>query len=244
MHFPGRNSVRLFLMPGFDLFTRRRVRLVKYWHTGPRRVLDAGFGNGWFSYLAYRSGATVVAVSNEISQVEKAKAFYNGWLGIPAERLSFQLMRFHDLDQLGSNSFEEIICYEALEHVIEDQKVCRSFHDLLVPGGALHLCCPNAEHPRWVAEPLDHKSQWGGHVRAGYTVRTFCSLAEPLGFKLTQVDGMGGPALSAADQVLQVIRGKIGDGLASPIAFALLPLATFDKCPAVPYSIFVRFRKD
>src|SRR5438132_9646815 len=111
------NWARRALMPGFDLMTRRRVRLRRYWKTGPRTVLDAGSGNGWFSYLAYRSGATVTAVNNVADQVEKATAFYNGWLGIPTARLAFQQLNLYDIDCFPAESFDEIICYETLEHI-------------------------------------------------------------------------------------------------------------------------------
>src|SRR4029453_5682533 len=96
-----RNPIRLALMPGFDLLTRRRVFLARYWRSGPRRVLDAGGGNGWFAYLAYRSGAAVLAIGNEEGQVAKARAFYNGWMGIPEDRLRFQLTDFGAPVKLG-----------------------------------------------------------------------------------------------------------------------------------------------
>jgi hypothetical protein len=50
-------------LPGTGFFTRRRTGLKKYWLTGKRKVLDAGFGNSWFSYRAYKSDGTVTALA-------------------------------------------------------------------------------------------------------------------------------------------------------------------------------------
>ena len=112
-------------------------------------------GNGWFSYLAYRSGATVVGINNEAGQVAKAQAFYNGWLQIPEDRLQFRLGDLRSIAALTIDPCDEIICYETLEHILDDAALCREFHRLLSPGGNLHICVPNAGHPRWASEGLD-----------------------------------------------------------------------------------------
>jgi SAM-dependent methyltransferase len=230
-------------MPGFDLFTRRRVSLTRYWRAGPRRVLDAGVGNGWFSYLAYRSGASVLAVGNVESQVARAQAFYNGWMRIPEDRLRFQLVDLRALDALEGR-FDEILCYETLEHILDDRGVCTEFHRLIADAGDLHICVPNAAHPRWAHEPLDERGEWGGHVRAGYTHATLDALLGSLGFECTAAAGVGGSALALADQWLQRMRGRVGDLGAAPIALPLLALVPLDAVqPKVPYSVYARFRK-
>jgi SAM-dependent methyltransferase len=239
-----RNRIRLSLMPGFDLCTRRRVFLSRFWRSGPRRVLDAGCGNGWFSYLAYRSGAAVVAISNEPGQVAKAKAFYNGWMQIPEERLQFRLCDLRSLATLDIVPCDEIICYETLEHIVDDEAVCRQFHRLLIADGDLHICVPNAGHPRWAGEGLDARGEWGGHVRAGYTDATLDALLAPLGFARTATAGVGGSAIALADRCLQRMRGRVGDIGAAPVALPLFPLVAFDSDrPKLPYSVYGRFRK-
>jgi len=236
------NYARRSLMPGFDLCTRRRVKLQRHWQTGPRRFLDAGSGNGWFSYLAYCSGATVTAISAVGGEIEKAKHFYNHWMGIPDERLSFRELNFYQVESLGFK-FDEIICYEALEHVRDDVRVAMSFHRLLNPGGVLHLCCPNADHPRWQAEVLDHDER-GGHVRAGYTDESYRNLLEPLGFEITAVEGVGGPLLSKAELALSKVRNRFGDLLSVPFALSLLPTVWLDGTTAAcPFSLYVKAKK-
>ena len=61
------------LYPGLDLHTRNRASLRRFWQTGPRDVLDAGSGNGYFSWLAYQTGARVVAMNYEQDQVRESK---------------------------------------------------------------------------------------------------------------------------------------------------------------------------
>src|SRR5262249_13188235 len=152
--------------------------------------------------LAYRSGAAVHAIGNDEGQVSKAQAFYNGWLRIPEDRLRFRMLDLRALDSLDG-CFDEIICYETLEHILDDRRVCAEFHRLLASQGELHLCVPNAAHPKWAGEPLDVRGEWGGHVRAGYTHATLDALLGPLGFERTAAAGVGGSALARADQWLQ-----------------------------------------
>jgi ribosomal protein L11 methylase PrmA len=70
-----RHWVRNLIYPGLDLHTRNRASLCSFWKIGPRDVFDAGSGNGYFSWLAYKSGARVVAANFDKKQVEKAKEF-------------------------------------------------------------------------------------------------------------------------------------------------------------------------
>ena len=182
-----RDLLRFHWMPGTDLFTRRRVGLESHWAHGSRKVLDAGCGNGWFAYRACRGDATVTAVAISAGLVARGAAFYNDYLGIPPTRLRFVELNLYDLPNLGE-TYDEIICYETLEHIRDDRRVCEHFFAALNPGGTLHLCCPNADHPRWAAEVLDDEEQ-GGHVRCGYTEASYRALLEPLGFEIGEIDG-------------------------------------------------------
>lgn len=238
-----RNRLRLLWMPGSDIFTRRRVRLEKFWRAGARDVLDAGFGNGWFAYRAYRSGAQVTGVALPDELVRKARSFYNDYLGVPESELHFRRANLYDLPALGL-SVDEIICYETLEHIRDDKRVCENFFAALRPGGALHLCCPNAEHPRWCAEQLDTAEQ-GGHVRYGYTVPTYRELLEPIGFSIEAVEGVGGSILVFLQERVQSwARRCFGEAGAAAVCLVAIPFIWFDCArPKAPFSIYVRARK-
>jgi SAM-dependent methyltransferase len=235
-----RNLLRFLWLPGTDIFTRRRTALEKNWRRGQRRVLDAGFGNGWFSYRAYKSGAAVTALAIGQGLVPKAQALYNEFLDIPEASLVFRQMNLYDLGKLN-DTFDEIICYETLEHISDDRVVCELFWRLLRPGGVLHLCCPNSEHPRWQAEPLD-LAESGGHVRHGYTETTFRALLEPIGFRIDLVEGVGGPLLVLLQEKVQApLRHRFGEGAAAAVALMAAPFVACDnRSPPVPFSVYVR----
>ncbi len=234
-----RFAIRDLIYPGLDLHTRNRASLCCFWRKGARDVLDAGSGNGYFSWLAYQSGASVTGLNIEAAQVEKARAYLIEYHHADPARLRFEHYNLYDL-ATENRRFDEIICYEVLEHLSRDQEVVEHFFRLLKPGGVLHVCCPHRLHPRHQAEVLD-VNEAGGHVRAGYTEREYCELLEPVGFKLEQFTGIGPKSLCLADKFLRAIRNKAGDFLALPLFPLLLPLVWFARMnPPMPFSLYVR----
>src|ERR1700693_1518036 len=92
-----RYRIRDLVYPGLDLHTRNRASLSCFWKTGPRDVLDAGSGNGYFSWLAYQTGARVVAMNNEPEQVEKAREFIIVYKRADPARMQFERRNLYDL---------------------------------------------------------------------------------------------------------------------------------------------------
>jgi len=234
-----RHRFRSLVYPGLDLHTRNRASLRCFWRTGPRDVLDAGSGNGYFSWLAYQTGARVVALNYEQTQVEKAREFLIGYKRADPSSLRLERSNLYDLTH-ETREFDEIICFEVLEHLVRDREVAREFYRILRPGGVLHLCCPYRLHPRHQAEALDTKES-GGHVRAGYTEEEYRALLQPIGFEIERMVGIGTPAVYHADRVLRAIRNRIGDWAALPllpIALQAVASATFN--PRVPFSLYAK----
>lgn len=237
-----RNWLRDVLYPGLDLHTRNRASLVRYWRSGPRDVLDAGSGNGYFAWLAYRSGARVVAVNFEQEQVQTAKEFLLEYRRADAGRLRFEQRNLYELEH-ESRTFDEIICFEVLEHLRRDVDVVRAFHRVLRPGGVLHLCCPNRLHPRHQAEVLDIEES-GGHVRPGYTFEDYRRLLEPAGFAIEREVGIGPRSLYLADEALRRVRRRLGDAIALPLFPLVLPFVWLANLnPRMPFSLYVKARK-
>lgn len=233
-----KHTLRSFIYPGLDLHLYSRRALTKFWKTGPRRVLDAGSGNGYFSWLAYDAGASVLALNFELGQVDKAHEFLLEYKRLDPRRLEFRQFNLYNLSSLDGG-FDEIICYETLEHIRGDDKICREFFRLLTPGGSLHLCCPHALHPRHQREILDEEER-GGHVRTGYTEESYRALLEPIGFRIQRLHGLGSVAVFWADQFLRKIRHSAGDVAALPffpsarLAVSLAPQLD----PPMPFSIY------
>lgn len=234
-----RLSLRSAVYPGLDLHTRHRAVLCRFWKTGPRDVLDAGSGNGYFSWLAYQSGARVTALNVEPGQVRRATEYLLGHRRADPRRLRFEHGNLYSLPE-WTQQFDEIICYEVLEHVRGDREVVAQFFRLLRPGGAVHLCCPHRLHPRHQAEVLDH-DETGGHVRAGYTEADYRALLEPVGFQIETVVGIGPRSVCVADRVLRATRNRIGDVAALPLFLLTLPFTWFAGVnPSTPFSLYVR----
>lgn len=237
--FSIRNLLRQVLYPGLDLHTRNRASLSRFWKTGPRDVLDAGSGNGYFSWLAYRSGARVVAMNIECGQVEKAREFLLGYRKADSTRLQFEQRSLYDLPE-ETRTFDEIICFEVLEHLHRDSDVVKEFYRILRPGGVLHVCCPYRLHPRHQAEVLD-LNETGGHVRTGYTEEDYRALLEPVGFQIERVVGIGSPSVYHADRILRLIRSRLGDWCALPVFPFALPFVWLAKfSPPIPFSLYAR----
>jgi SAM-dependent methyltransferase len=237
-----RKFFRNLFYPGLDLHTRNRASLCRFWKTGPRDVLDAGSGNGYFSWLAYKSGARVVALNFDKIQAERAREFLLGYKQENPKRLQFEHYNLYDLRH-EKRSFDEIICYEVLEHLRRDVEVVREFFRILRPGGVLHLCCPYRLHPRHRSEVLD-LDESGGHVRAGYTEEEYRVLLEPIGFVIEDVIGIGTPSIYHADRILRGIRGRVGDWLALPLLPLTIPIVRRAKFnPRLPFSLYARATK-
>ena len=202
------------------------------------QVLDAGCGNSLLSHQAYLKGNRVIGVSIK-DEVIRNRELFNQFHGIPEERLSFRDVNLYDIESMEER-FDEIICCEVMEHIKGDEQVCRSFFNILKPGGVLHLCCPNADHRFHKNYPLD-PDETGGHVRPGYTATTYRELLEPIGFELSEPIGLGGPIRHLCNEPITRVQNVGGLLLGLP-AFALLaPWVAFDtNSPAVPFSLYVR----
>jgi SAM-dependent methyltransferase len=239
-----RERVKWWLFPGFNLHARLRWRVLpRFFGTASpgveRHVLDAGCGNGMLSYRSCLRGNRVVGISIKEGEVGRCRKLFNEFLGIGEDRLSFRVHNIYDVAGLGQ-SFDEIICTEVLEHLARDEEVCRSFWKVLKPGGVLHLCSPNAEHPDNAAHECDH-DEAGGHVRSGYTLESFRALLEPIGFTVEETIGLGGPVRQAFNRRIILVQASLGPLAGTPLFLAALPFLWMDpKVPRVPYSVYVR----
>ncbi|MEM4188453.1 MAG: class I SAM-dependent methyltransferase [Candidatus Hadarchaeum sp.] len=239
--------LKWLLFPGVNLHARLRYRVIPSFFDSnsvdyPRRILDAGCGNGMLSYQAYLRGNSVLGVSIKEGEIRRNRELFNVWLRIPEERLCFQVYNLYDIGNLGL-TFDEIICCEVLEHIRDDHRICESFFEILNPGGVLHLCCPNADHPDNQSQELDD-SESGGHVRPGYTWESYRRLLEPIGFELSPAIGLGGPIRQRLNRYITQFQQQVGLGPAILFFLISYPLLALDADnPRVPYSLYIRARK-
>lgn len=240
-------AIKWLLYPGINLHARLRYRAIGREIRPPLNgtsglVLDAGCGNGMLTYQAYLKGNRALGVSIKPGEIERNRRHFNEYLGISDDWLKFEVYNLYKVEDLGAG-FDQIICSEVLEHITEDARVCQAFWKILKPGGILHLCCPNAEHPDNVVHELDH-TESGGHVRPGYTEATFRSLLEPIGFEIIAVNGVGGPLRQSLNKLIRGCETVLGLGPAIGV-FLMVNWLTFvdQRRPRVPYSIYVQAQK-
>ena len=238
-----RERIKWLLFPGSNLHGRLRYRVLPpFFGTAskdkPRLVLDAGCGNGMLSYASCLKGNRVLGFSIKESEVARCRKLFNGYLGVSQDILSFEVRNLYTLGEMDTR-FDEIICSEVLEHISRDADVCRSFWNILKPGGVLHLCCPNADHPDNKLAPLD-TNETGGHVRPGYTLATYRALLEPIGFRIEQSVGISGPIRQAFNKRIIRIEERFGAVPGFLVSwFASLFTWLDPSVPRVPYSIYI-----
>jgi SAM-dependent methyltransferase len=242
-----REALKWWLFPGLNLHARLRYRVLPRYFLKPQPgqpslVLDAGCGNGMLTYQSYLLGHRALGISIKQGEVQRNRKLFNRYLGIPEDRLAFRVHNLDEVESLGMR-FDQIICSEVLEHIGRDVELCRAFWRILKPGGVLHLCCPNADHPDNANGKLDADER-GGHVRHGYTPASYLALLEPIGFRLSELIGLGGPLREACNKQITKVQERWGlwPGL---LLFAVSwPLSRLDpSTPPVPYSLYVRATK-
>ena len=241
-----RVRLKWLMYPGVNLHARLRYRRLPRYIAGSmdessRRVLDAGSGNGMLSYQGFLKGNSVIGISFKSSEVAGCRQLFNRYLGIPKDRLEFLEGDLYELD-FPDNYFDEIVCAEVLEHLRDDASVCRAFWRMLKPGGVLHVCAPNAEHPYNATFPLDdHES--GGHVRPGYTVASYRALLEPIGFEIVATVGLGGAVRQFFNSRIKNVQRRYGALAGFPLFVAALLVLPFESRRSerqMPFSIYIR----
>ncbi len=131
-----------------ERFTPECVREISYehWHryafalplAKDRRVLDAASGEGFGSALLATVAASVRGIDIDAAAVAHAQARY-----AMADKLGFEAADVTALDHFSDGSFDLIVSFETLEHVVEQEQLLDGFMRLLAPGGVLLISTPD-----------------------------------------------------------------------------------------------------
>lgn len=157
---------------------------------GPLRTLDAGCGSGTFTLYAAKIGNAAVGLSFDAANNDKARrrATVLGLRNV--QFIDADLRRLDEIaEELGT--FDQIICCETIEHIIDDRRLLANLSALLRPGGRLLLTTPSREHRRYVGEKLSERED-GGHVRWGYSHGEMRVLLEKSGLLTFSEDEISG----------------------------------------------------
>ena len=174
----------------FDRWVWLRRNLKK----GELRTLDAGCGSGAFGMYAAKIGNEVVGISfderNNMVATERAKI-------LNIKRISFITGDLRRLDEISERVgiFDQIICFETIEHIIGDRKLIKDFFDILRPNGRLLITTPYKFYLKHLLG--DDKARLstyedGGHVRWGYTHEEIENIFEEAGFILEKKEYTSG----------------------------------------------------
>jgi 2-polyprenyl-6-hydroxyphenyl methylase/3-demethylubiquinone-9 3-methyltransferase len=132
---------RAMFLQGDPLVYDRLRWLRRHLRPGPLRTLDAGCGNCAFTLYAARIGNEAVGVSFDAANNRKAIA-RAAMLGLPGARFVQGDLRQLDTMRAELGAFDQVICLETIEHIMDDRKLARDLNAMLKPGGRLFLSAP------------------------------------------------------------------------------------------------------
>lgn len=193
---------------------------------GPLRTLDAGSGNGALSFLASRLGNEVVALSfdERSNLVARRRAEL-----LDASSIRFETCDLRELDLLapGLGTFHQIICFETIEHILDEEKLVRDLTALLRPEGRLLLTTPYLHHHPMVDDRVTEIED-GGHVRYGSTHDRLTELFEAAGLEVTELSYLTGVISQKINNLMRLLAKRIGWKAAWALTLPLRPLTVGD----------------
>jgi 2-polyprenyl-3-methyl-5-hydroxy-6-metoxy-1,4-benzoquinol methylase len=203
-----------FLAVNSDPLVTDRVLFLSPWLLGPAselRTLDAGCGNGAFSFqAAWQSRGSVLGVSDDRAAIDKA-ATRSTRLGFEkVEFRHFDLRWYDRYEELGE--FDQILLLETVEHVVDDTKLIRCIASRLKVGGRLLLTTPSHDHSPLFGEGrhLSGGIEDGRHVRWGYSADELNQLVESAGLQVAYIGPVGGALMRTTTSMMWRLSRLIG----------------------------------
>lgn len=189
-------------------------------------LLDVGCGTGAFSLGAASRGYASVGLSwDERNQrVARDRAEI-----CKLHSVEFPIQDLRDLDQRKDlhSSFDFIICFENIEHIMDDRKLMRSMVTCLRPGGRLLLTAPSYFYRAISKEYLGPFSRIedGWHVRRGYSSGMLEELCDDSGLMIEEISGCSGFFSQKVTVLNHAVVGRLGKlGWPLSLPFRLLPI--------------------
>ena len=86
------------------------------------------------TYFAVSKGKSALGVSILEREVLKAN-FLRSLFNLNDEKCQFKYVHFNKLQESGSGLFDQIIMFEVLEHIVDDNSAIENAYKLLKPRG-------------------------------------------------------------------------------------------------------------
>jgi len=223
------------------------MKLGKYFRRGDLSTLDAGCGNGSFSYHACSLGNRVLGINIDREQIDRSKEFRD-FIGLDEERCQFKVLSIYEVKALNQ-TFDQIICFETLEHLERDSDVLRLFHEVLNRDGVLHISVPRRIRKPYCGEVFSDEED-GGHLRYGYELTDLEAMLAEAGFSITHTDQVVGFFSLKVEEALNwldlTLTSNVPGGLrelARGLLFVLLyPFTLLDPISSRYLCIYVQAR--
>ena len=188
------------------------------------KLLDVGCGSGAFTVGAALRGYDSLGLTWNNAETTKAE----GRAALcKAAQARFETCDVRKLDKAIHlrRSFDQVICCENIEHIIDDQKLFQDMAAVLREGGRLLLTTPNYHY-----RPMDSgdlgpfpKVENGSHVRRGYSRGQLAELCERSGFIVEEISYCSGFFSQKITSFLRLFYRR-----GYPVAWVLtLPLRPF-----------------
>ena len=204
----------------------RWVWLSKHLEKGNFKTLDAGSGTGAFSCYAALQKNNVIGLSFDKASNDSATAM--------AQKLSIKNVQFLTLDlrNLATHTelfdqFDQVICFETIEHILDDQGLVSHLSLLLKPGGKLFLTTPNKHYKHLFGDKLS-ATEDGGHVRWGYTHDEMETLFNRAQLSIIHKDFVSGVFSQQITNLLRLL-GSVNKRFAWTITLPLRLLRPIDR---------------
>jgi len=237
---------RATILQGDPTVVDRWNWLKKYHQCGPKKTLDAGCGQGAYTMYCAKRGNYAVGISFDQAQLKTAYA--------RSKLLKLSNLEFHivDLRHLSESKiqccvYDQIILFETLEHIYDDEKVLTNLSNLLCPGGILLITVPFIDHKPLYGEKVSEFED-GGHVRWGYSPGDINRLINKSGLEVIAQDFISGFA-SQKTASMQFYLRKYNTALAWLLTFPLrffcfldTPLTRFLHYPYLSLGVLARKR--
>ena len=194
------------------------------------KLIDIGCGNGAFSIGAALRGYESLGLSWDA----RDRKFANDRAKLcRAQSAKFELLDVRKLDTRDDlfSKFDVAICFENIEHIIDDSKLMKDIASCLKPGGRLLLTTPYLlYHPMTSGDkgPFS-KEEDGGHVRRGYTkamLEELCKQAGLVPERTSFASGILSQKITMILRILSKIHPIVGWMIVLPLRI-IPPL--FDK---------------
>jgi SAM-dependent methyltransferase len=220
---------RFLLITGDTTVLDRWLWLRRHLRKGPLRTFDAGCGNGAFSIYAASTGNSVVAASFSAGEQEDARS-RAGIVGVGG--IDFRLIDLRELGDhaAGLGSFDQIICLETIEHVLDDQGLVLRLAAMLAPGGRLLISTPFSGHrPLYTEERDPSPVEDGSHVRYGYSQARLAEIARGAGLEVRQEGFVSGFVSQKLTDLMRRLSERIGLTGAWVVVLPLRVLVALDR---------------